>query len=102
MARPGPTPTDGWVYILHNPAWPGHVKVGSASDLKARVSVYQTSSPFRDFALVAAVQVADRRAFERALHADMRGHRVGTTEWFQVHPQDAKNILERLQHKEHA
>lgn len=88
--------TDGWVYILHNPAWPGHVKVGSAKDLKDRVKVYQTSSPFRDFAIVAAVLVSDRRQFERDFHEAMRGHRVGTTEWFQVHPQDAKNILQHL------
>lgn len=88
------------MYVLHNPAWPGHVKVGSARDLRDRVKVYQTSSPYRDFQLVTAVRVRDRRAFERALHHDLAGHRIGTTEWFRIHPHDVKHILERLQKQE--
>lgn len=96
MATTGPRPTEGWVYILTNPAWPGYVKVGSSHDAASRLRSYQTSSPFRDFTLEGLAFVPDRWAFERSLHDALRGHRVGTTEWFRVHPQDAKGILNKL------
>ncbi len=85
--------TDGWVYVLSNPAWPGYVKVGSSLDARDRLRSYQTSSPFRDYSLECLVQVPDRRGFERALHTALEGHRVGNTEWFRAHPQDVRNIL---------
>ena len=100
MAGTGPKPTNGWVYIIANDAWPGFVKVGCAVDLKDRLKVYQTGSPFRDYHIVAAHQFADRRHAERRLRDDMRGHRVGRTEWHQVHPSDARNMLERLKKME--
>ncbi len=72
------------------------MKVGSSFDVAERLRTYQTSSPFRDYALVDAVFVPDRRGFEHRFHEAMKGYRVGSTEWFQVHPQDAKNILATL------
>lgn len=96
MAETGPKPTEGWVYIIHNPAWPGFVKIGSARDISERLRHYQTGSPFRDYTVVGAAPFADRMAAERSLHETMRGHRVGSTEWHQIHPEDARHHLERL------
>lgn len=95
-ARTGAPPTDGWVYILSNAAWPGYVKVGAARDLKDRLRDYQTASPFRDFVVEDATRADDRLAFERQFHDAMKGHRVGSTEWFHVNPRDARNILNHL------
>lgn len=72
------------------------MKVGSSHDAASRLRSYQTSSPFRDFTVEGLAFVSDRRAFERALHDALRGHRVGKTEWFRAHAQDAKNILNKL------
>lgn len=82
--------------MLTNPAWPGHVKVGHARDLKNRIRAFQTASPYRDYQVVATLRVPDRTRFERAFHAALRGHRVGATEWFSIAPQDARNILNTL------
>lgn len=93
-------PADGWVYVIANPAWPGYVKIGTALDLKDRLKVYNTSSPFRDFEVTAAARFKDRRAAERRLHGELRGLRVGRTEWYQLHPADARNHLIRLTKQE--
>jgi hypothetical protein len=84
------------VYILTNPAWPSHCKIGKALDMKDRVKVYQTGSPFRDYRVVAYAFFADRKAAETDLHEQLRGHRVGKTEWFFVHPEDASAELRRI------
>ena len=96
MATTGPRLTDGWVYVLSNPAWPGYVKIGSSLEMNGRLSGYQTGSPFRDYALEALFKTTDRRAFERRVHAALQAVRVGRTEWFRMHPQDAKNIIDKL------
>lgn len=101
-ARTGPKPTEGWVYAIFNPAWPGHVKIGSALDLRDRLKVYNTSSPYRDFQVVAAYRFGDRRAAEKRIHGQLQGVRIGSTEWFALHPLDARNHLIRLNRQENA
>ena len=96
LAKTGQRPTEGWVYVISNPAWPGHVKIGSAQDLRHRLKDFNTGSPFRDFVVAAAAIFKDRRAAERELHRQVQGLRVGKTEWFSMHPQDARNHLIRL------
>ncbi len=76
------------------------MKVGSSLEINGRLGSYQTGSPFRDYALEALHHTVDRRAFEHRMHEALGGHRVGATEWFRVHPQDAKNILNMLKKKE--
>jgi hypothetical protein len=84
------------VYIITNPAWPSHCKIGKALVMKDRVKVYQTGSPFRDYRVVAHAFFADRKAAEAELHEQLRGHRVGKTEWFFIHPDDASAMLRRI------
>lgn len=98
LARTGATRTDpsGHVYILANPAWPSHCKIGMALDMKDRVKVFQTGSPYRDYRVVASAYFVDRKEAEAALHQQLRGHRIGKTEWFFVHPDDAAAALRRI------
>ncbi|PZA13966.1 hypothetical protein DNX69_00630 [Rhodopseudomonas palustris] len=98
MARTGATRTDpeGFVYILTNPAWPSHCKIGKALDMKDRIKVYQTGSPYRDYRVICHAFFRDRKAAEAELHERLRGHRVGNTEWFFVHPHDAAAELRRI------
>lgn len=97
-ARAGLQRTDpeGWVYIITNPAWPSHCKIGKALVMKDRVKVYQTGSPFRDYRVIASAFFDNRKAAEADLHDQLRGHRVGKTEWFFVHPEDASAMLRRI------
>jgi hypothetical protein len=64
--------------------------------MKDRIKVYQTGSPFRDYKVIAHARFDDRKAAEAELHEQLRGHRVGKTEWFFVHPEDASAMLRRI------
>lgn len=90
----------GWIYGICNPAWPGYVKVGYARNLDERLRQYQTGSPHRDYSVVVAAKVADRVASECQLLAELRGLRVGRTEWFTLHPDDLRQHLIRLTKQE--
>lgn len=35
-------------------------------------------------------------AAEKALHRHLQGFRVGSTEWFQVHPDDIRKFMKRI------
>ena len=48
---------EGEVYIIVNTAWPEWVKVGKAVNSDDRLNGYQTSSPFRDYKVIAKLQV---------------------------------------------
>jgi hypothetical protein len=89
------------VYVILNPAWPGYVKLGCAADLKARLNVYQTGSPHRDYVIHCAAPFMDYRAAELVMKDQLRGHRQGNTEWYRLHPQDARNHLHRLAKQEY-
>lgn len=39
----------GLVYLISNPSFPNHIKVGMTLDLKKRLNSYQTYDPFRQF-----------------------------------------------------
>lgn len=74
----------GFVYAVTNSAWPGWVKVGMTTDPARRLNDYQTSSPHRDYEMVAFKEVDDRRRVETELHSELEafGRREG--EWFEV------------------
>jgi hypothetical protein len=74
----------GFVYIVTNPAWPGHVKIGCALDYEQRLASYQTSCPLRDYRLEYVQFFEDRRAGERAVHFALAACRVEGTEWFKA------------------
>jgi hypothetical protein len=90
----------GFVYVLTNPAWPGLVKIGSAVSLRPRLTAYQTSSPHRDYVIEHSAAFNDRLLAERILHRRLRAHRKAGTEWFQIHPLDARNFLVQLSKQE--
>ncbi|NPU64611.1 GIY-YIG nuclease family protein [Bradyrhizobium sp. 83012] len=98
MAIAGRRRTDpqGFVYIVTNPAWPSHCKIGKALVMKDRIKVYQTGSPYRDYRVVAHAYFADRKQAEAELHQELKGHRIGKTEWFFIHPEDACAMLRRI------
>ena len=84
----------GEVYIITNDAWPEWVKVGKAVSADDRLNGYQTSSPFRDYTVIATLAAEDRHAKEREMHrafehfaTERRG------EWFKIDRVKAINIF---------
>lgn len=88
---------EGSVYIIHNPSFPGWVKVGMAVDPEDRVKQYQTASPYRDYEVVKSYKVPDRREAESKAHAALtiegRGRRG---EWFYMGSTVAVSELDKL------
>ena len=85
---------EGQVYIIVNESFPQWIKVGMAVDAEDRLSNYQTSSPYRDYALYHSWSVSDRRAAEAAAHeilADCSDDRKN--EWFKFDPAFAKLMI---------
>jgi len=75
----------GDVYIITNSAWPEWVKVGKASIAEDRLNGYQTSSPFRDYVIIAKLAAENRHIKEREMHKifeHFAEERKG--EWFKI------------------
>lgn len=91
------TTTEGYVYLISNPAWKGWIKVGMAIDAEDRCTQYQTSSPHRDYKLEYKKYFKDRKESEFEAHAILKKHtknHVG--EWFKVSLKKAKQVLENI------
>lgn len=88
-------------YVIINPAWPEYVKIGftSKSEMKTRLSTYQTGTPFRDFEVYHEVQFEDARTAEKEIHKrlkQMNAYREGKTEWFKMPKKLAANIIDSV------
>ena len=88
------TAKEGQVYIMYSPAYPSWCKIGMAVDAKDRLSSFQTGTPYRDYILVAAYDVPDRRKSETAAHNLLRETHASRNEWFVVGANVAKEILD--------
>jgi len=85
---------EGQVYILHSPAYPSWCKIGMAVDARDRLSNFQTSTPYRDYILVATYDVPDRREAEKEAHKLLRETHASKNEWFVIGANVAKEILD--------
>ena len=63
----------GLIYLIENPAFPEHYKVGMTINLKQRLSQYQTYDPYRNFKVFKYDFVLDKRKKEKELlnHPDI-------------------------------
>lgn len=57
----------GIVYIIGNPIFTEHYKIGMTMDINSRLSSYQTSDPFRRYHIVKYQFVEDRKNVEKLL-----------------------------------
>lgn len=90
---------EGDVYAIVNPAWEGWVKIGKASFADDRLNTYQTSSPYRDYTILARIHIDNRHKKELVMHRifeDNAEARRG--EWFKIPEADA--VLLFLQESE--
>lgn len=83
------------MYIIESPAYPGWVKIGITGNLKKRLQVYQTSSPFRDYRLVYSVKHPDYKEAERRIRETMVYFAKGVRgEWYEIDLAIAKSRLD--------
>lgn len=63
----------GILYLIENPAFPDHYKVGMTINLKQRLSQYQTYDPYRKFSVAKYDFVLDRKLYEKQIlnHPDI-------------------------------
>ena len=92
--------TEGMVYIITNPAWPKWVKIGMAVDADDRCNGYQTSSPFRDYEVVATISTNDRRKAEAIAHQIAEGMASDRrNEWFKLKKAQARQVLAQVEER---
>ena len=88
---------EGYVYAITNPAWPEWIKIGMAIDADDRCNGYQTSSPFRDYAIEHVVVSNNRREAEAQAHiAAAKIAEEHRGEWFKISVEQAKDVLNKL------
>lgn len=88
------TAKEGQVYIVVNPAFPSWCKIGMAVDAEDRLKQYQTSSPYRDYKLIATYDTSDRRKAEKFAHDLLEKRHERRGEWFCIQHPVAASILE--------
>jgi hypothetical protein len=84
---------EGQVYLIGNPAWPEHIKIGMSVDSDARLDSYQTYDPFRAYYIKNYEFVLDRRAAEKKLIDDFGFHLL-EGEW--VKYSDSSKIIKAI------
>jgi hypothetical protein len=88
---------EGYVYVITNPCWKGWIKVGMAIDAEDRCKQYQTSSPFRDYALKFKKYFDNRRSAEQQAHKKIKNIcKDNNGEWFKVSISEAKQIIQSI------
>lgn len=88
------TAKEGQVYIIVNPSFPSWCKIGMAVDAEDRLKQYQTSSPYRDYKLIATYDASDRRKAEKFAHDLLAKSHERRGEWFCIQHPVAASILE--------
>ena len=90
------TAKEGQVYILYSPAYPSWCKIGMAVDAEDRLKQFQTSSPYRDYTLIATYDTSDRRKAEKFAHNLLEKRHERRGEWFCIQHPVAASILDYL------
>jgi hypothetical protein len=83
----------GLVYMIENPTYPDHYKIGMTIDLPSRLNQYQIYDPLKRFRVVKYDFVLDRRHTEKKIlkHPDIS---LETGEW--VLKENAKELFELI------
>ena len=83
----------GMVYMISNPAFPMHYKIGMTLDVIDRLSSYQTYDPYKQFKVVKYNFVLNRKLIERQLlnHPDLF---KDTGEW--ILKQNAELVFSKI------
>jgi hypothetical protein len=84
---------EGQIYLIANPAWPDHLKIGMTVDTEIRLASYQTYDPYKRFRIKHYDFVLDRRGAEKKL-LDEYGIHSAEGEWIKY--SDALEIIRTI------
>ena len=87
---------EGFVYIISNPAWPNHVKIGCAMNPERRLEGFNTGAPLRDYKIEHTVFSSNRLKAEAYCHSKLDRWRA-QGEWFRVSPGFARLVLRGIE-----
>jgi len=89
---------EGWLYVITNPSWTNWVKIGITRDLTARLSTYNTGSPYDSVNYEYFDYIFDENArdIEQKIHKKLSYLREKThsNEWYKLLPEDALEIIQ--------
>ncbi len=101
--RPRLKVTEGYVYMITNPAWPGWYKIGTALDAESRCRQYNTGTPYRDYEVYAVSPLLPQaRESEQAFHRWVEDNLYCSAgflrdrEWFHLCPEAAELVEMQL------
>jgi len=91
----------GYVYVIHNAAWPGWVKVGHVLGvppavkrvLQKRVSNYNVADPHKGFVVSESFYAACALVAEDYAHKMLLNYQRGDGEWFACPVDEAQRIV---------
>ena len=89
--------TQGYIYIIHNPAWKGWYKIGrTTTSPEQRLYAYQTSSPFRDFKIVFSRYTEDITTTEFNIYSKLEQLSIENKhEWYNIELNQAITIINK-------
>ncbi len=79
-----------WVYIISNKQYLNKYKVGIASNIKTRLSAYQTADPERNYKLEYSVETTEYRELEKYIHEKFENQ----FEWVRV--ENINDIIDEM------
>ena len=84
----------GYLYIIKCESWPTWVKIGTTMNLKKRLHVYQTSSPFRDYKIVYSIHHSNYVEAEKRVREIFKpfASRINH-EWYEINLDAAREKL---------
>lgn len=82
----------GYVYAIHAPETPNHVKLGLSSNPQARLRQLQTGNPHK-LALIWHFPCDNMAQLEDVFHKAFDRYRIPCGEWFDFHPIDDPEYL---------
>ena len=85
------------IYIIHNKAWKGWVKVGRSTNPIKRLENYQTSCPNRDFEIAFSMLVEDAYPYEEYFRLNIKSKGY---EWFHISIEEAILIMNKISSNE--
>lgn len=89
------------VYVVVNPSWPDHVKIGlTTKNPTSRLVAFNVSDPHKAFSYAALVEVEDPRQAEKMVHETLEHFRVRADgEWFKMSTDVAVRLVESLRNR---
>ena len=85
-----------YIYIVFNPAWTEWYGVGKCDhDHRRRLSIYNVSSPFRDFRFLHLRKCDNPKILEERVHKKLRKRTsISDHEWFMLDFKTVVDIIE--------